>query len=87
VVEAALRERELTWSVRRLVARRLRDARAAVVRQLRDWGVDPATLTTGSGGQRRTVASWVDAILPTGRTRFGTDPGAVVPTGAAPAGV
>jgi len=44
LVETALRERELAWSVRRLLARRLSDARAAVVRQLRDWGVDPSTL-------------------------------------------
>ncbi len=70
LVETALRERELAWSVRRLLARRLGEARDAVVRQMRGWGVDPATLTTRFAGQRRTIPGWVDALIPPDDTRF-----------------
>jgi uncharacterized membrane protein len=76
LVEAALRERELAWSVRRLLARRFADARAAVLRQLRDWGVDPATLSARSGEQRRAVAAWVDSLTSSDTARSGTDPNA-----------
>ncbi len=46
VVEAALRERELAWSVRRLLSRRIEDARDSAVAKLQSWGVDPATVAT-----------------------------------------
>jgi hypothetical protein len=75
-VETALRERELAWSVRRLMARRLGEARDAVVQQLRDWGVDPATLTTRFSGQRRTAPTWVDALTAGNNARLDTDPSA-----------
>lgn len=45
-VENALRERELAWSVRRLLAKRLDDARESALAKLTSWGVEPATLST-----------------------------------------
>lgn len=45
VIETALRERELAWSVRRLLGRRFGDARESILVQLVSWGVDPDTLS------------------------------------------
>ncbi len=45
VIESALRERELAWSVRRLLGRRIGDARDSAVAKLRSWGVDPVTVS------------------------------------------
>ncbi len=68
LVEAALRERELSWSVRRLLSRRLGDARDAVVGQLQSWGVDPATLGERFAAQRWTLPAWLDALIPVPET-------------------
>ena len=43
VVEAA-RERELAWSVKRLLNKRIGAARDSAIGKLRSWGVDPETL-------------------------------------------
>jgi uncharacterized membrane protein len=43
-IEQALRDREREWAARRMVAKRFSSARAAVLRQLSSWGVDPATV-------------------------------------------
>ena len=64
LVEQALRERELAWSVRRLVARRLGAARDTVVAQLQSWGVDPATVGTRFAAQREALPGWLDALVP-----------------------
>ena len=64
LVEEALRERELSWSVRRLLSRRLGDARDVVYRQLQSWGVDPATLGERFAAQRATLPAWLDALIP-----------------------
>ena len=66
LVEQALRERELQWSVRRLLARRLGAARDTALAQLRSWGVDPSTLRTRFGGDDGQVPSWLDALVPQG---------------------
>jgi len=65
IVEAALRERELSWSVRRLLAQRLGDARESALAKLSSWGVDPATLSTRF---RMDPASLPDWLLPTPET-------------------
>ena len=72
VVERALRERELAWSVRRLLARRLGDARDNALAQLQAWGVDPATLTERFAAQREALSGWLDAIIPDNDTRSGS---------------
>ncbi|MDA8435323.1 MAG: alpha/beta-hydrolase family protein, partial [Actinomycetales bacterium] len=72
VIELALRERELAWSVRRLLARRIGDAREAVVAQLQSWGVDPANLGERFAAQRAELPAWLDALLPDGEARTGT---------------
>jgi uncharacterized membrane protein len=64
LVEQALRERELAWSVRRLIARRLGSARDTVVAQLQSWGVDPATVSTRFAAQREALPGWLDALVP-----------------------
>jgi uncharacterized membrane protein len=61
VVEHALRERELAWSVRRLLSRRIGEARDAALGQLRSWGVDPATIGERFAAQRSTLAGWIDS--------------------------
>jgi uncharacterized membrane protein len=63
LVEQALRERELQWSVRRLLARRLGAARDSAMNQLRSWGVDPATLRQRFGGGEG-EPSWIDSFVP-----------------------
>jgi len=45
LIEKALRERELAWSVRRLLSKRLDEARESALLKLRSWGVDPDTLS------------------------------------------
>ena len=57
----ALRERELAWSVRRLLSRRIGEARDAALGQLRSWGVDPATIGERFAAQRSTLAGWIDS--------------------------
>jgi len=66
VVELALRERELAWSVRRLLASRLGEARDAAMGKLRSWGVDPATLGERFAAQRSVLATWIDNVKPGG---------------------
>jgi uncharacterized membrane protein len=63
LVEQALRERELQWSVRRLLARRLGAARDSAMNQLTSWGVDPATLRQRFGGGDG-EPSWIDSFVP-----------------------
>jgi uncharacterized membrane protein len=60
IIEAALRERELAWSVRRLLSRRLVDARDAAFLKLLAWGVDPATLMTRFHIPDGALPSWMD---------------------------
>ena len=64
VIEAALRERELAWSVRRLLSRRIGEARDAALGQLQSWGVDPATLGERFAAQRSVLAGWLESIRP-----------------------
>ena len=64
VVEAALRERELAWSVRRLLSRRIGDARDSAIAKLQSWGVDPATLSTRFRIPERALPSWLGGTEP-----------------------
>ena len=59
VVEAALRERELAWSVRRLLSKRIDDARESALSKLRSWGVDPETLSTRFGIAEGSLPDWL----------------------------
>jgi hypothetical protein len=59
LVEAALRERELAWSVRRLLGRRMGDARDSALAKLQSWGVDPATLGTRFGIPEGSLPNWL----------------------------
>jgi uncharacterized membrane protein len=59
VVEAALRERELAWSVKRLLSKRFGDARDSAVTKLRSWGVDPETLSTRFGIAEGSLPDWL----------------------------
>jgi len=72
VVEHALRERELAWSVRRLLSRRIGEARDAALGQLRSWGVDPATIGERFAAQRSTLAGWIDSARRTDDDGSGT---------------
>jgi hypothetical protein len=63
-IEAALRERELAWSVRRLLSRRVQDTRDSVLRKLQSWGVDPASLQERFGAQGVSLPDWLAARLP-----------------------
>jgi hypothetical protein len=64
LVEQALRERELQWSVRRLLARRIGAARDTALTQLRSWGVEPSTLRTRFAGDDGQVPAWLAAMVP-----------------------
>jgi uncharacterized membrane protein len=64
IVEQALRERELQWSVRRLLARRIGAARDTALTQLRSWGVEPSTLRTRFAGDDGQVPAWLAAMVP-----------------------
>lgn len=64
LVEKALRERELQWSVRRLLARRIGAARDTVLGQLKSWGVDPDSLRTRFSDDDGQVSSWLATVLP-----------------------
>ena len=64
IIEAALRERELAWSVRRLLSRRIGDARDSAVLKLLAWGVDPATLSTRFHLPAGSLPSWLDLGSP-----------------------
>lgn len=64
LVEKALRERELQWSVRRLLARRIGAARDTVLGQLKSWGVDPASLRERFTDDDGAVPSWLAAVVP-----------------------
>ena len=66
VIEAALRERELAWSVRRLLSRRIGDARDSAIAKLRSWGVDPATVPTRFRIPERALPGWLAEFLPVG---------------------
>jgi hypothetical protein len=66
VVELALRERELAWSVRRLLASRIGEARDAALGKLQSWGVDPATLGERFAAQRSVLSTWLDSVKPGG---------------------
>jgi hypothetical protein len=72
LVEQALRERELQWSVRRLLARRIGAARDTVLGQLSSWGVDPASLRTRFSDDDGEVPSWLAAVLPDAPAPDGT---------------
>ena len=63
-IETALRERELVWSIRRLLSRRRGEARVAAAEQLRDWGVEPRTLTQRFANQMGTLRGWLEGIDP-----------------------
>lgn len=64
LVEKALRERELAWSVRRLLSRQLDTARASVLAKLRSWGVDPETLSTRFHLPDRSIPIWLRTEAP-----------------------
>jgi uncharacterized membrane protein len=59
VVEAALRERELAWSVRRLLSRRIEGARDSALTKMQSWGVDPATVATRFRIPERALPTWL----------------------------
>ena len=59
VVEAALRERELAWSVRRLLSQRIEDARGSALVKLQTWGVDPSTIGTRFGLSPESLPEWL----------------------------
>ncbi|MBI1376148.1 MAG: hypothetical protein GC157_01480 [Frankiales bacterium] len=59
LVEAALRERELSWSVRRLLSKRLDDARESALAKLTSWGVDPETVATRFHIDPASLPSWL----------------------------
>jgi uncharacterized membrane protein len=63
-VEKALRDRELAWSVRRLLARQIGGARDAVNARLQGWGVDPSSLATRFATQDGEVPSWLQGLVP-----------------------
>jgi hypothetical protein len=64
LIEKALRERELQWSVRRLMARRIGAARDTVLGQLRSWGVEPSSLRTRFEDDDGQVPAWLAAMVP-----------------------
>ena len=59
VVEAALRERELAWSVKRLLSKQIAAARDSAVSKLRSWGVDPADLSSRFNIPETSLPSWL----------------------------
>ncbi len=59
VVEAALRERELAWSVRRLLSKQIAAARDTAVSKLRSWGVDPADLSSRFNIPESSLPDWL----------------------------
>lgn len=59
IIEAALRERELSWSVRRLLSQRLDTARDNALTKLSSWGVDPATLSTRFRMDPASLPDWL----------------------------
>jgi uncharacterized membrane protein len=75
LVEQALRERELQWSVRRLLARRIGAARDTVLGQLSSWGVDPASLRTRFSDDDGQMPTWLAAVIPDSAVSEGPAPG------------
>lgn len=59
LTETALRERELAWSVRRLLSKRLDDARDTALLKLRSWGVDPDTLSERFNISPESIPDWL----------------------------
>lgn len=59
VVEAALRERELAWSVKRLLSQQIVAARDGAVSKLKSWGVDPADLSSRFNIPESSLPSWL----------------------------
>jgi len=49
-IEAALRERELMWAEKRLVAEQFAQAREAISRQMSSWGATGEVLPSGLSG-------------------------------------
>ena len=63
-VEKALRDRELAWSVRRLLSRQIGDAREAVNSRLQGWGIDPSSLATRFATKDGEVPAWLQGFVP-----------------------
>ncbi len=59
VVEAALRERELAWSVKRLLSKQIAAARDGAVSKLKSWGVDPAELSSRFNIPESSLPTWL----------------------------
>jgi hypothetical protein len=59
VIELALRERELAWSIRRLFSKRVGEAADSAREKLKSWGVDPDTLGERFAAQRKTLGQWL----------------------------
>jgi hypothetical protein len=59
VVEAALRERELAWSVKRLLSKQIAAARDGAVSKLKSWGVDPAELSSRFNIPESSLPAWL----------------------------
>ena len=59
VVEAAQRERELAWSVKRLLSKQIAAARDGAVSKLKSWGVDPADLSSRFNIPESSLPSWL----------------------------
>ncbi len=59
VIEAALRERELAWSVRRLLSKQMSVAAESARAKLQSWGVDPATVATRFRIPARAIPAWL----------------------------
>jgi uncharacterized membrane protein len=65
LVETALRERELSWSVRRLLSRRVADARDSALTKLRSWGVEPETIGTRFRIAPESLPEWLQTSTST----------------------
>ena len=59
LIENALRERELAWSVRRLLSKRIDEARETALLKLRSWGVDPDTLSERFNISPESLPDWL----------------------------
>jgi hypothetical protein len=64
LVEHALRERELAWSITRLLSRRIEGAAEAAKSKLVDWGVDPSTMRERFAFADGRLPSWLDNLIP-----------------------
>jgi len=63
-IEHALRERELAWSITRLLSKRFEGAADAARAKLVSWGVDPATMRERFAFADGRLPAWLEKIIP-----------------------